>query len=84
MSDDILRALEDLRREQREIAARQDETLQFLRSEAEHAHKIREEAIAMQRAANTRVRRIGIFAFSGILVCIFLIVYLVTKYRILF
>jgi hypothetical protein len=80
MSDDLKDVVEELRKEQKEIV----ETLRFLRSEAEHAHKIREEAIALQRTANQRVRRVGTLAFFGILACVFLIVYLVTKYRILF
>ena len=84
MSDQIVSAIEELRREQREVAARQEETLQFLKTEAEHARKIRDEAIAIQRAATARVRRISTFGFFGILACVFLIVYLVTKYRILF
>jgi hypothetical protein len=80
MSDELREAMGELRREQKEIV----EALRFLRSEAEHARKIREEAIALQRTANQRVRRVGTFAFVGILMCVFLIVYLVTKYRILF
>ena len=80
MSDDLHEVIGELRKEQQEIV----ETLRFLRSEAEHARKIREEAIALQRTANQRVRRVGMFAFAGILMCVFLIVYLVTKYRIIF
>jgi len=80
MSDELHESIEELRKEQKEIV----EAIRFLRSEAEHAHKIREEAIALQRTANQRVRRVGTFAFFGILACVFLIVYLVTKYRILF
>ena len=80
MSDELREAMGELRKEQKEIV----EALRFLRSEAEHARKIREEAIALQRTANQRVRRVGTFAFVGILMCVFLIVYLVTKYRILF
>ncbi len=84
MSDEILRILEEMRQQQREAAARQEQALAFLRAEAETAHRVREEALAMQRAATDRVRRVGVFAFAGIVLCIVLIVYLVSKYRILF
>ncbi|HEX5131454.1 MAG TPA: hypothetical protein VFX92_03085 [Candidatus Krumholzibacteria bacterium] len=82
--EDIRRSIEEMRREQREVAARQEEILQFLRAEAEHAHKIREEAIALQRVANGRVRRISMLAVPGILLCVSLIVYLSAKYHVLF
>jgi hypothetical protein len=80
MSENLNESIEELRKEQKEIV----EAIRFLRSEAEHAHQIREEAIALQRSANQRVRRIGTVGFFGILLCVCLIVYLVTKYRILF
>ncbi len=84
MSDEVLRAIEELKAEQRKIASRQEEALEMLKAEAEHARRIREESIALQRAATQRVKRVGVFAFFGIVVCVVLIVYLVTKYRILF
>lgn len=84
MSDEVLRAIEELKAEQRKIASRQEEALEMLKTEAEHARRIREESIALQRAATQRVKRVGVFAFFGIVVCVVLIVYLVTKYRILF
>jgi t-SNARE complex subunit (syntaxin) len=84
MSDEILRVLEEIKQQQKAAAARQEEALAFLRTEAEAARRVRDEALAMQRTATARVRRIGVFAFAGIVMCIVLIVYLVSKYRILF
>ena len=67
-----------------QIAAKQDEMLQYLKEEGAKSKKIREEAIALQKRAMENAKRIGVFAFTGILLCIALIVYLSAKYRILF
>ena len=66
------------------MLARQEETLDFVQQEAEKAGRIRDEAIAIQRSAMVRVRRIGYLAAPAIGLCVFLLIYLIVKYRVLF
>ncbi len=83
MDKEILETLKEMSQAQKDILARQEETLAFLRAEAEKTKKIREESIALQRQAAERVKGISLIAFPAILLCVALLVYLIVKYRIL-
>lgn len=87
--EEILETLKRMREAQAEMLARQeqalakqDEALQFLKQQAERTNKVSVESVALQRQAVERAKRIGYVAIPGILICIFLIVYLVVRYRI--
>ena len=75
--------LDAINRSHREIIAKQEETLEFLRAQAERSDRIRQEAVALQKQAVARFRRMGYLILPVILACIFLVVHLITKYRIL-
>ena len=83
MDNQILEVLEAVRQGQQELLARQEESLAFIRKEAEKSAQIRETALTLQRQAIARARRVGRFAFAGILICTSLAVYLIVKYNIL-
>ena len=83
MSTEIIEMLEKISAAQQTLIARQEETLEFIRGEAEKSKQIRDEAMAMQKQAASRIRRIGYLAFPAILACVFLLVYLLVKYPIL-
>jgi hypothetical protein len=83
MENEILETLKEMREAQKELMAKQEEAIQFLRDEAEKSKKIREEAIALQRQAMERAKRISYIAVPLILICAGLILYLLLKYRIL-
>lgn len=76
MDNDILQAL-------KEIQQSQTEMMTWLQAEAQKAERIRDEAMALQRQAVARVKRISLFAFPAVIMCIVLLVYLIVKYRIL-
>jgi len=80
---EALEILKEVREAQKEMTAKQDELVQLLRSEAENSKKIREEAIALQRQAMQRAKRISYITVPLILICAGLILYLLVKYRIL-
>lgn len=82
MDNEILDILKSMQNEQQNFIAKQEATLDFLRSEAENARRVREEAIVLQKQAMARVRRIGYLAAPAILMCVVLIIYLASKYRI--
>jgi len=79
---EALEILKEVREAQKEITAKQDELVQLLRGEAEKSKKIREEAIALQRQAMQRAKRISYITVPLILICAGLILYLLVKYRI--
>jgi hypothetical protein len=59
-------SIEDLRREQREAAARQEEVLRFLQRRRRAPAGFRDELIARQSTAMERAKLIGAFASAGI------------------
>jgi hypothetical protein len=75
-------ALDAMRQAQRELLAKQDETLQFLHEAAEETKKVRSEAIALQKQAMARAKLITSLAIPAILACVAMLVYLAVKYRI--
>lgn len=79
---EILETLREMRQSQQAMLAKQEEALAFLRTQAEHSTRLGEEAIQLQRVAVERARKITWIAVPGILLCVFLIVYLSVKYRI--
>lgn len=83
MSTEITDTLRKISDRQLALIARQEETLQFIRAEADKSKRMREEAMAVQKRAVARVRRIGFFAFPAIVACVALLVYLLIKYPIL-
>ena len=83
MDVDTHNTLEAISNAQRDMLAMQRETLEFMRAEAAKAQRIREDAIAMQRQAVARARRLSYLVLPLIAGCLFLLVRLITKYGIL-
>ena len=91
IEQEMLETLKDIRQTQKEMLARQaqalakqDEALKFLKMQTEQAARISRESIGLQRQAVDRAKRISLIALPLILLCLFLIGYLVSKYHILF
>ena len=83
MEREIVELLGSINRSQQQIIAGQREAMEFLRAEAETTRAVRAKAFAVQRAAVTRAKRVLALVVPLIAVCAFLVVYLITKYRIL-
>ena len=83
MEERILNTLHEVREVQKEMLTKQEELISFFKAEIEKANKIREEAILLQKQAVKRAKHISYFAFPLVCVCIFLLIYLISKYRIL-
>ncbi|GEM_PF-1664392 len=87
----MLETLKDMRQTQKKMLARQelalakqDEALKFLKMQTEQAARISRESVGLQRLAVERVKRISLFVIPAILLCLFLIGYLISKYHLLF
>lgn len=83
MEPDSTNRLNQLEAGQKRIMEKLDEISRFLHEQAEKAHTVREESLALQRQAVERAKRISAFALPAVLACGALIVYLLVKHRIL-
>ena len=81
--DDIRELLIEIRDNQRLSLQRQEEHLAIARDQVDRSRGQVQESIELQRQAIDRAKKISRIAVPGIIVCIFLIIYLVVKYRIL-
>jgi len=79
-AEDIRQLLVEIRDNQRVSLQRQEEHLEIARKQIERSSGQVQESIELQRMAMDRVKKISRIAIPGILVCMFLIIYLMVKY----
>lgn len=59
----------------------QQESLRFLRERYEHDARVRDESVALQRAAVERFRKLSYVVLPLVALCVALIVWLMVRYR---
>lgn len=77
---DVRNLLVEIRDNQRELLERQNDHVEIARQQLERSNSQVEESIQLQREAVARARSIGRIAVPGIVLCLALILYLVTRY----